>query len=384
MATIVQKYGGTSVEGREKLLAIAEGVAALRRDGHDVVVVVSAPGTTTDSLLSEAAAIAAEPAQRELDMLMTAGERISMSLLSIALNSIGCPAVSFTGSQVGIITDTRHTDARILEVRPHRVVDELAAGNVVVVGGFQGVSTEKDVTTLGRGGSDTTAVALAAALGADRCEIMTDVDGVYTADPNAVADALRLPEITYEDMCELARFGATVLKEDAVRLAERHGITLRVRRSGSEGDGTIVVAETTEPDRPVAGLSALEDCDLLTWEGPARGGAPVAARDLMRGARFVVALSDRTVAAVERAAFRSAPVDAADGADTVRAALIVVVGRDAGTADTAAVAADAVAAAGTSVLCMVCAGRSTVLAVEPGSAASALRALHSAFFPRTS
>ena len=212
MATIVQKYGGTSVEGREKLLAIAEGVAALRRDGHDVVVVVSAPGTTTDSLLSEAAAIAAEPAQRELDMLMTAGERISMSLLSIALNSIGCPAVSFTGSQVGIITDTRHTDARILEVRPHRVVDELAAGNVVVVGGFQGVSTEKDVTTLGRGGSDTTAVALAAALGADRCEIMTDVDGVYTADPRIVPNARKLDRISHDEMLELASMGAGHLR----------------------------------------------------------------------------------------------------------------------------------------------------------------------------
>ncbi len=169
MSTIVQKYGGTSIDGREKILAIAERLAALRGSGHDVVVVVSAPGGTTDSLLRDATELAAEPNQRELDMLMTAGERISMSLLAIALNSIGCPAISFTGSQVGIITDTRHTDARILEVRPDRVVRELASGNVGVVGGFQGVSTAKDVTTLGRGGSDTTAVALAAALGAERC-----------------------------------------------------------------------------------------------------------------------------------------------------------------------------------------------------------------------
>ncbi|MCK4511428.1 aspartate kinase, partial [bacterium] len=196
MATIVQKYGGTSIDGREKILAIAERLAALRRIGHDVVVVVSAPGNTTNSLLDDATALAAEPNQRELDMLMTAGERISMSLLAIALNSIGCPAISFTGSQVGIITDTKHTDARILEVRPDRVVRELQSGNVVVVGGFQGVSTAKNVTTLGRGGSDTTAVALAAALGAERCEIMTDVDGVYTADPSAVPTARKISEIS--------------------------------------------------------------------------------------------------------------------------------------------------------------------------------------------
>ena len=237
MATIVQKYGGTSIDGRERIVAIAERVAALRGAGHDVVVVVSAPGGTTDALLRDAGALAAEPNQRELDMLMTAGERISMSLLAIALNSIGCPAVSFTGSQVGIITDTKHTNARILEVRPDRVVRELESGNVVVVGGFQGVSTAKDVTTLGRGGSDTTAVALAAALGAARCEILTDVDGVYTADPNVVPAAVKISEISFEDMCELARHGATVLKEDAVRFAEENGISLHVRRSASDSTG---------------------------------------------------------------------------------------------------------------------------------------------------
>lgn len=267
MSIIVQKYGGTSVQDHEKLLTVARRVTALRDEGHSVVVVVSAMGSTTDGLLEEARRFTSSPAQRELDMLITAGERISMSLLAIALNSIGTPAVSFTGSQVGIITDTRHTDARILEVRPHRVVSELRKGNVVVVGGFQGVSVEKEVTTLGRGGSDTTAVALAAALRADRCEILTDVDAVHTADPRVVADAGSIPEISWEDMAELARFGARIMKEDAVRFAERAGIRLHIAGSNGSGPGTIVLGEPTHAEPPIVGLSLLEG--LLTVSCPA-------------------------------------------------------------------------------------------------------------------
>ncbi len=382
MSTIVQKYGGTSIDGREKILAIAERLAALRGSGHDVVVVVSAPGGTTDSLLRDATALAAEPNQRELDMLMTAGERISMSLLAIALNSIGCPATSFTGSQVGIITDTKHTDARILEVRPDRVVRELASGNVVVVGGFQGVSTAKDVTTLGRGGSDTTAVALAAALGAERCDILTDVDGVHTADPNTVPAARKITEISFGDMSELARYGATVLKEDAVRFAEENGITLHVRKSMSDTAGTIVLDEPTRPCPPVVGLSLLEDVELLTWERmPAAAAAEIG--KLSDRVKFVLTLGDRTLVAVERAAMERL-LERSDGSMSARrTGLVCAVGRDAGSAVSAATARAAVEDSGEKLLAMVSEGRSTVVAVRPDGAERVLEALHDVFFPPT-
>ncbi len=380
MSTIVQKYGGTSIDGREKILAIAERLAALRGNGHDVVVVVSAPGGTTDSLLRDATALAAEPNQRELDMLMTAGERISMSLLAIALNAIGCPAVSFTGSQVGIITDTKHTDARILEVRPDRVVRELASGNVVVVGGFQGVSTAKDVTTLGRGGSDTTAVALAAALGAERCEILTDVGGVYTADPNTVPAARKISEISFEDMSKLARYGATVLKEDAVRFAEENGITLHVRKSESDTAGTIVLDEPTRPCPPVAGLSLLEDVELLTWERmPATAAAEIG--ELSDHVKFVLTLGDQTLVAVERVAVKEL-LERSDGSMSARRAdLICAVGSNAGSAVSAAATSAAVTSADEDLLAMVSEGRSTVVAVRPDGSRRVLEALHDVFFP---
>jgi len=383
VSTIVQKYGGTSIDGREKILAIAERLAALRGSGHDVVVVVSAPGGTTDSLLRDATALAAEPSQRELDMLMTAGERISMSLLAIALNSIGCPAISFTGSQVGIITDTKHTDARILEVRPERVVRELASGNVVVVGGFQGVSTAKDVTTLGRGGSDTTAVALAAALGAERCEILTDVDGVYTADPNTIPAARKITEISFEDMSKLARYGATVLKEDAVRFAEENGITLHVRRSGSDTAGTIVLDEPMRPCPPVAGLSLLEDVELLTWKHmPAAAAAEIG--ELSESVKFVLTFEDQTLVAVERAAMERL-LERSDGNMSARRAdLICAAGQYAGSAASAATARAAVEGSGERLLAMVSEGRSTVVAVRPDGARRILEALHDVFFPRVS
>src|SRR5918999_1422894 len=210
MALVVQKFGGTSVADPDRIRAVADHVARTRRQGSDVVVVVSAMGKTTDELIRLAGEVSSMPAGREMDMLLTSGERISMALLCMALIDMGVPAVSFTGSQAGIVTDTVHGKAKILEVRAHRLTEALEAGNVVVVAGFQGVSTSLDITTLGRGGSDTTAVALAAALGADACEIYTDVTGVYTADPRIVPDARKLHAVSWEEMLELAASGATV------------------------------------------------------------------------------------------------------------------------------------------------------------------------------
>src|SRR6202030_2172087 len=210
---VVQKYGGSSVADVMRIRQVAERVMRTRRTGHDVVVVVSAMGDATDELLALARQVSANPDRRELDMLLTAGERISMALLSMAIRELGGDAISFTGSQSGIITNDRHVDARIIEVRPFRVQDELARGKIVVVAGYQGVSYKKEVTTLGRGGTDTTAVAMAAALGAEHCEICSDVDGVYSADPRVVGEeqVRKLPAISYEEMQELAESGAKVL-----------------------------------------------------------------------------------------------------------------------------------------------------------------------------
>jgi len=240
MKPLVQKYGGTSVASTERIEAVADRIVAAQIAGHPMVVVVSAMGDTTDDLLALARRITAEPPARELDMLLTAGERISMSLLSIALQARGRPAISFTGSQSGIITDGRHADAKILDVRGDRIRAALAAGRIVIVAGFQGVSAEREVTTLGRGGSDTTAVALAAALEAERCEIYTDVDGVYTADPRVVPQAVKLARIDYDAMLELASHGARVLHPRSVEVARRFGVPLHVRSSFNDSPGTVV------------------------------------------------------------------------------------------------------------------------------------------------
>jgi aspartate kinase len=376
MAIVVQKYGGTSVEGHEKVLGVARRVAALKAEGHGVVVVVSARGGTTDSLVAEARLLTAEPAQRELDMLMTAGERISMSLLAIALNSIGCPAVSFTGSQAGIITDTRHTDARILEVRPYRVVRELEAGNVVVVGGFQGVSTNKDVTTLGRGGSDTTAVALAAALDAERCEILSDVDGVYTADPRKAPAARRLDEISYADMGELARFGATVLKEEAVRFAERHGIAVRVGNSIGGGPGTIVLERPSRAEEPVTGISLLPDVDLVIVRDRPLGALIRELSTHQTAVKMIARLGTSTGIALDRCERSESAVEFGADAAVHPAALIAIVGPGAASVPVAATVVGVVADLGRQPLAFVSGGRSTVMAVSPETADADLRALH--------
>ncbi len=238
MSIVVQKYGGSSVADVRRILEVAGKIAAAKAAGRDVVVVVSAMGDTTDELLALARQVSESPSRRELDMLLSAGERISMALVSLALNARGVPAVSFTGSQSGIVTNDAHSNARIVEVRPYRVRDELDRGRVVIVAGYQGVSYKKEVTTLGRGGSDTTAVALAAALDAD-CEIYSDVDGVYSADPRVVAEARRIAQLGYEEMQELAEAGARVLNAQAVEFAKERGIAIYARATAGGGE-TIV------------------------------------------------------------------------------------------------------------------------------------------------
>jgi aspartate kinase len=252
MPLVVQKYGGTSVGDASRIRRVAERVVASRLAGNDVVVVVSAMGDTTDDLIALARRVSPDPPPREMDMLLTAGERISMSLLAMAIADLGVTAKSFTGSQAGIITDTLHGKARILDVRASRISDALAEDNVVIVAGFQGVSsTSKEITTLGRGGSDTTAVALAAALGAGVCEIYTDVDGVYTADPRVVPEARKLHMVSYEEMLELSACGARVLMLRCVEYARRTGMVLHVRSSFTDAPGTWVREEDERMEKAI-------------------------------------------------------------------------------------------------------------------------------------
>ena len=248
MAVIVQKFGGTSVADPERIRAVADHVAYTQKHGNQVVVVVSAMGKTTDNLLSLAQQVSDVHPGREMDMLLTTGERISMSLLCMALAGVGVDAVSFTGSQVGIITDTVHTKAKILEVQGDRVREALQQGKVAVVAGFQGVSTDHEITTLGRGGSDTTAVALAAALDADVCEIYTDVTGVFSADPRIVPQARKLARLNFEEMLEMAGAGSKVLALRSVEFARNHNVPLHVRSSFTWEHGTMVTGDPTEGD----------------------------------------------------------------------------------------------------------------------------------------
>ena len=241
MALIVQKYGGSSLESAERINAVARRIVETRRAGNDVVVVCSAMGDTTDELLDLAEQVNPNPPAREMDMLLTAGERISNSLVAMAVDALGEKVQSFTGSQAGVITTERHGNARIIEVTPGRVKEAIDEGNIAIVAGFQGVNREtKDVTTLGRGGSDTTAVALAAALNADECEIYSDVDGVYTADPRIVADARKLDNLCFEEMLELAASGSKILVLRSVEYARAFNVPLRVRSSYSNDTGTLV------------------------------------------------------------------------------------------------------------------------------------------------
>ncbi|MCP9489123.1 MAG: aspartate kinase [Solirubrobacteraceae bacterium MAG38_C4-C5] len=240
---VVMKFGGTSVADAERLARAARRIVAKREEGHDVVAVLSARGRTTDALIREAQEISPEPDPREMDMLLSTGERQSCALCAMVINDLGHRAISLTGSQAGIVTDTSHTKARIVDVRADRIEDALRQGHIVLVAGFQGVSTARDVTTLGRGGSDTTAVALAAAVGADVCEIYTDVDGVFSADPRIVPDARLLPVVSFEEVLEMAASGAGVLQLRSVEYARNHGVRIHCRSSFHDEPGTVVVAE---------------------------------------------------------------------------------------------------------------------------------------------
>ncbi|BBO71913.1 aspartokinase [Desulfosarcina alkanivorans] len=254
MACIVQKYGGSSLSDVDKIMQVARMIAGVKATGMDVAAVVSAMGKTTNGLVEMARSISSKPARREMDMLLSTGERITMSLLCMALNELGVASVSLTGSQCGIITNHRHNDAQVIEVRPFRVMDEMAEGKVVVVGGFQGVSYRRDITTLGRGGSDTTAVALAAAIDAERCEIYSDVDGVYSSDPSVVADARHLPEVSYPVMQEMSAAGAKVLNAQAVQFAKEKKIAIY---AGSTFDRRRETVVRKLPTGQVAGVQAV-------------------------------------------------------------------------------------------------------------------------------
>src|ERR687896_628697 len=251
MALVVQKYGGTSVGDADRIRRVAQRVVEAADAGQRVCVVVSAMGHTTDELVNLASQISDTPHERELDMLLTAGERISMALLSMAIMELGRDAISFTGSQAGIVTDTSHGKGRILDVRARRVLDALEEGRIAIVAGFQGVSTEFDVTTLGRGGSDTTAVALAAALGADACEIFTDVEGVFSADPRIVPEARKLHAVSYEEMLELSASGAKVLMLRSVEYARNYGVMLHVRSTFSGAEGTWIREEDVRMEKAI-------------------------------------------------------------------------------------------------------------------------------------
>ena len=339
MALIVQKFGGSSVRDRERIFNVARIVANTHNAGNDVVVVVSAQGDTTDDLIAKAAEITHNPSAREMDMLLATGEQISIALLAMALNEIGCHATSLTGWQAGFRTNRAYTKARITRMETERITSELARNRVVVVAGFQGINKLDDITTLGRGGSDTSAVAIAAALHADRCQIYTDVEGVYTADPRKVRNARKLPEITFDEMLELASLGAQVLNNRSVELAKKYNVELEVLSSLNPVPGTVVkevandmegmlikgVAKDTDvavvsilnvPDEPgmsfkIFGLMAQKNINVdIILQSTGRegkkdviftcseGDAELAVRTLKEGARFTEVSCDRTYAKV--------------------------------------------------------------------------------------
>jgi aspartate kinase len=272
------KFGGTSVADAERIKRAARRIVTQREAGSRVVVVLSARGKTTDELIAMAEEVSPQPDPREMDMLLSTGERISCALCAMAINDLGHRAISLTGSQAGIVTDTSHTKARILDVRADRIRQALDEDRIVLVAGFQGVSTSRDVTTLGRGGSDTTAVALAAAVGADVCEIYTDVAGVFSADPRIVPDARKLPVVSFEEMLEMAASGAKVLQLRAVEYARNHGVRIHCRSSFSDGPGTVVLGEHETMERPlVTAVTHSTDEARITLLGvPDRPGAAAA------------------------------------------------------------------------------------------------------------
>jgi len=259
LALIVQKFGGSSVADAERLMNVARRIVDTYRQGNQLVVVLSAQGDTTDELIEKAMEISENPSKREMDMLLSTGEQISIALMAMAIEKLGYQAVSLTGQQVGIYTNSFHTHARIENIDGKRVKDELEAGKIVLVAGFQGVNEHGDITTLGRGGSDTTAVALAAALKADSCEIYTDVDGIYTADPRIVPDARKLKDISYDEMLELASLGARVLHNRSVELAKKYNVNMVVRSSLNDHDGTLIKEEAEMEKTMIKGVAYDKD-----------------------------------------------------------------------------------------------------------------------------
>lgn len=254
---IVQKYGGSSVANTDRIKNVANRIARYKKQGHKIVVVVSALGDTTDELLELAGQITDKPSDRELDMLISTGEQVSVALLAMALHKIGIDAISFTGAQVGIITDCSHTKAKILKISADKIREQVEKGKVVIVAGFQGMNTEQEITTLGRGGSDLTAVAIAKTLDADMCEIYTDVEGVYTADPRIVKDARKLSVISYEEMLELASLGAQVMQARSMEVAKKYSVPLHIRSSFTDKEGTIISKEVKSMEEVlVSGVTA--------------------------------------------------------------------------------------------------------------------------------
>lgn len=274
MGIIVQKYGGTSVANSKRILNVAKRVIKTKAQGHDVVVVVSALGSTTDELLKMAYEVNPAPNERELDMLLATGEQIAISLLSMAIQSLGYKAISFTGAQVGIVTDNSHTKAKIVEVRSERILKELAKDKIVIVAGFQGINVDNDITTLGRGGSDTTAVALAAKLKADVCQIFTDVEGVFSADPRMVPTARRLNVISYEEMLEMAATGAKVLQLRAVEYGRNHHVVIEVKSSFADIPGTFIKEEQNMEEKAIiSGVTHdLEEAKITIFGVPDKPG----------------------------------------------------------------------------------------------------------------
>lgn len=274
MKLIVQKFGGSSVANPERIKRAARRIGRYKKEGYSPVVVVSALGDTTDELLKLAGRITKKPSRRELDMLLSTGEQISTALLAMALHERGFDAISFTGAQVGIVTDSAYTRARILNVSPHRILEELKNGKIVIVAGFQGVNVRQEITTLGRGGSDLTAVALAKALQAGSCEIYTDVEGIFTTDPRIAKDARKLKRLSYEEMLELASSGAQVMQARSIEVAGKFGIPVHVRSSFSNGEGTWIVKEDKRMEEVwIRGVSLNKDEAKLTLGGvPNRPG----------------------------------------------------------------------------------------------------------------
>lgn len=386
MNIVVQKYGGSSVADIPKLERVAERVVRTSGDGKRVCVVVSAMGRATDELLALARQITDSPPRRELDMLVSTGERISMALLAMAIQKRGLEAISFTGSQSGIITNDRHSGARIIEVRPVRIQDELERGKIVIVAGFQGMSYKREITTLGRGGSDTTAVALAAALEASYCEICSDVDGVYTADPHVIPEARRLETVSYEEMQELAEHGAKVLNAQAVEWARKAGIRIYARATHAEGGGTevgslasgqracgVAIARNLVRVRthtPAATLgSALAQAGVALWRLAGDGGSSVAVfskDDLPDWLTLRQSLRDR---------FESQLVIEED------LCAVSVVGTGLGPAGEATRALSEAQRVGAEVLGIDTSPLRVTLLVQPSQLEPLAQALHSAFIP---